>query len=225
MEGQEPIQILLVDDHHVVRRGIRRLLDAESDMRVVGEESSGEGAVAAASQLAPNVVLMDIGLPGMDGIEATRLIRDRAAAAAVLAFSVHESDETFFAMIEAGATGYIPKNAAPEELLIAIRAVARGEVYVHSSVAHLLIHDLQSGAANPPPDDRALLESLSERERAVLVMVAEGMINKQMGTRLGISPKTVARHRENLMKKLALHSRTDLVKFAIRTGLIDAGGD
>jgi len=208
----------LVDDHEVVRSGIRALLDAQAGMQVVGEAGSGEEAVRAACDLMPDVVLMDITMPGMDGLEAARRVKEACEAAAVLALTIHEGREYFFEMLKAGASGYVPKSAAAEELIFAIRAVARGEVYLHSSVAQLLLQEHLRQQEGGTEDS---MSGLSEREREVLRLVAEGLLNKDIGERLGISPKTVARHRENIMRKLNLHNRTELVKYAIKMGLID----
>lgn len=211
------IRLLLVDDHQVVRSGIRALLDAQEGMQVVGEAGSGEEAIRAACELKPDVVLMDITMPGMDGLEATRYVKQVCESAAVLALTMHEGREYFFEMLKAGASGYVPKSAAAEELIFAIRAVARGEVYLHSSVAQFLLQEhlrQQEGGGGETA-------GLSERELEVLRLVAEGLLNKDIGERLGISPKTVARHRENIMRKLNLHNRTELVKYAIKMGLID----
>jgi two-component system response regulator NreC len=219
MAENEPIRLLLVDDHDVVRSGIRALLEAQSDMEVVGEASSGEQAVAASMKLAPDVVLMDITMPRMDGMAATRQMAECCGDVAVLALTIHEGREYFFEMLNAGASGYVPKSAAAEELMIAIRAVARGEVYIHSSVAQLLLQDhLRRSQVD---DADGSMDELTDREREVLALVAEGLLNREIGEVLGISPKTVARHRENIMRKLELHSRTDLVKYAIKIGLID----
>jgi two-component system response regulator NreC len=219
MAENEPIRLLLVDDHDVVRSGIRALLEAQSDMEVVGEASSGEQAVAASMKLTPDVVLMDITMPRMDGMAATRQMAECCGDVAVLALTIHEGREYFFEMLNAGASGYVPKSAAAEELMIAIRAVARGEVYIHSSVAQLLLQDhLRRSQVD---DADGSMDELTDREREVLALVAEGLLNREIGEVLGISPKTVARHRENIMRKLELHSRTDLVKYAIKIGLID----
>ncbi len=218
MMETETIRLLLVDDHEVVRSGIRALLDAQAGMQVVGEAGSGEEAVRAACDLMPDVVLMDITMPGMDGLEAARRVKEACEAAAVLALTIHEGREYFFEMLKAGASGYVPKSAAAEELIFAIRAVARGEVYLHSSVAQLLLQEHLRQQEGGTEDS---MSGLSEREREVLRLVAEGLLNKDIGERLGISPKTVARHRENIMRKLNLHNRTELVKYAIKMGLID----
>jgi two-component system response regulator NreC len=219
MTDSNTIRILLVDDHEVVRSGIRALIDAQQDMLVVGEAADGAAAVEMACELHPDVVLMDISMPGVDGMEATRRMKECGEATGVLALTIHEGREYFFEMLNAGASGYIPKSAAADELMIAIRAVARGEVYLHSSVAQLLLQDhLRRGRGDQDADS---MGDLSDREREVLTLVAEGLLNKDIGERLDISPKTVARHRENIMRKLGLHSRTELVKYALRIGLID----
>ncbi len=219
MTDSNTIHILLVDDHEVVRSGIRALIDAQQDMAVVGEAANGEEAVEIACELHPNVVLMDITMPGVDGMEATRRMKECGEATAVLALTIHEGREYFFEMLNAGASGYIPKSAAADELMIAIRAVARGEVYLHSSVAQLLLQDHLRRSRGEQETNS--MGDLSDREREVLTLVAEGLLNKDIGERLDISPKTVARHRENIMRKLGLHSRTELVKYALRIGLID----
>ncbi len=218
MNEAATIRVMLVDDHDVVRAGIRALIDAQPDMSVVAEASNATQALTLLPEVQPDVVLMDITMPGIDGLEAARLARERCPSAAVLALTIHEGREYFFAMLNAGASGYIPKSAAADELMIAIRAVARGEVYLHSSVAQLLLQDhLRRGRG----EGEEGMGSLTERENEVLTLVAEGLSNREIGEQLGISAKTVARHRENIMRKLGLHSRTQLVKYAIKMGLID----
>ena len=211
-------RLLLVDDHAVVRSGLRMLLEGEADMEIVGEASSGAEALTAVEELQPDVVLMDIGLPDQSGIDATRAIKQRSPGTAVVALTIHEDEEYFFRMLEAGATGYVPKRAAPEELLTAIRTAAVGEVYLYPSLARLLVTDYL-GQEQQARSTRAV-DGLSEREQEVLTQLAEGASNAEIAEKLGISPKTVARHRENIMHKLGLHSRTALVKYAIRKGII-----
>ena len=223
MSSQNPIKLLLVDDHDVVRSGIRALLEAQNDMEVVGEAGNGLEALQALEVVQPDVVLMDITMEGMDGLEATRLMKQTSQQAAVLALTIHEGREYFFEMLNSGASGYIPKSAAPEELMIAIRAVARGEVYLHSSVARLLLRDYMHSDKDEKGEDPGA--QLTEREQEVLTLLGEGMVNREIGEQLDISPRTVARHRENIMRKLGLHSRTELVKYAIRIGLIDIEED
>ena len=211
-------RLLLVDDHAVVRSGLRMLLEGEPDMEIVGEAGTGAEALKAVEELRPDVVLMDIGLPDQSGIDATRAIKRLNPATAVVALTIHEDQEYFFRMLEAGATGYVPKRAAPEELLTAIRTAALGEVYLYPSLARLLVSDY----LDQDQQARAThaVDGLSPREQEVLAHLAEGAGNAEIAETLGISPKTVARHRENLMHKLGLHSRTELVKYAIRKGII-----
>jgi two-component system response regulator NreC len=213
------IRLLLVDDHAVVRSGLRMLLENERDVAIVGEASFAAEAMDLASSLKPNVILMDIGLPDLSGIEATREIKKRMPDVSVVALTIHEDEEYFFKMLEAGASGYVPKRAAPEELLTAIRAAASGQVYLYPSLAKLLVRDFLEGG-------RASLEQaasdLTDREQEVLTYLAEGANNSEIAASLVISPKTVARHRENIMRKLNLHSRAELVRYAIRKGIITA---
>ena len=212
------MRLLLVDDHEVVRSGLRMLLDSEQDVQIVGEAGTAEEALRAVQELEPDVVLMDIGLPDLSGIEAATRIREIRPQIAVVALTIHEDKEYFFRMLDAGASGYVPKRAAPEELLTAIRAAAKGEVYLYPSLATLLVKDYMG----QDPDDREarMLNGLTERELEVLGHLADGASNSEIGDTLQISPKTVARHRENIMRKLNLHSRTELVKYAIRKGII-----
>ncbi len=213
-------RILLVDDHAVVRSGLRMLLENERDVEIIGEAASAHEAIEAAMKLRPNVILMDIGLPDLSGIDATREIKKRVPDSAIVALTIHEDEEYFFKMLEAGATGYVPKRAAPEELLTAIRAAATGQVYLYPSLAKLLVRDFLSGG-RPASADQTDTE-LTEREAEVLTYLAEGANNEEIAAALVISPKTVARHRENIMRKLNLHSRAELVRYAIRKGIIKA---
>ena len=212
------MRLLLVDDHEVVRSGLRMLLDSEQDIQIVGEAGTAAEALRAVQELQPDVVLMDIGLPDLSGIEAATRIREIRPQVAVVALTIHEDKEYFFRMLDAGASGYVPKRAAPDELLTAIRAAAKGEVYLYPSLATLLVKDYMG----QDPDDREarILNGLTERELEVLGHLADGASNSEIGDTLQISPKTVARHRENIMRKLNLHSRTELVKYAIRKGII-----
>lgn len=212
------IRLLLVDDHEVVRSGLRMLLENEADVEIVGEAGTASEAVKAVIRLNPSVVLMDIGLPDLSGIEATRLIKQSQAETAIVALTIHEDEEYFFKMLEAGASGYVPKRAAPEELLTAIRAAARGEVYLYPSLAKVLVRDYFAQESTAKKDQK--VNGLTPREQEVLTYLAEGASNAEIADKLYISPKTVARHRENIMRKLNLHTRTDLVKYAIRKGII-----
>lgn len=213
-------RLLLVDDHIVVRSGLRMLLENEQDVEIVGEAGTAAEATAAVAQLKPDLVLMDIGLPDMSGIDVTREIKRLHPPTAVVALTIHESEEYFFKMLEAGASGYVPKRAAPEELLTAIRTAAAGEVYLYPPLAKLLVKDYLSHEAQSKME--RTLNGLTEREQEVLAHLADGASNDEIAEALTISPKTVARHRENIMHKLNLHSRTELVKYAIRKGIIQA---
>jgi two-component system response regulator NreC len=212
------IRLLLVDDHEVVRSGLRMLLESAGGVEIVGEAGTAQEALTLVSDVRPDVVIMDIGLPDLSGIEAAREIRARRPETAIVALTIHEDQEYFFKMLEAGATGYVPKRAAPEELLTAIEAAAAGEVYLYPSLAKFLVKDYLS--QEPQLKATRALDGLTEREQEVLAQLAEGANNAAIGETLGISPKTVARHRENIMRKLNLHSRSELVKYAIRKGII-----
>jgi two-component system response regulator NreC len=213
------IRLLLVDDHAVVRSGLKMLLENERDVEIVGEASSASEAMEAATRLKPDVILMDIGLPDLSGIDATREIKKRVSDVSIVALSIHEDEEYFFKMLEAGASGYVPKRAAPEELLTAIRAAATGQVYLYPSLAKLLVRDYLDGGRAPAEQPAT---DLTDREHEVLTYLAEGASNEEIASSLVISPKTVARHRENIMRKLNLHSRAELVRYAIRKGIIKA---
>jgi len=212
------IRLLLVDDHAVVRSGLRMLLETQEDMEIVGEAGTAREALDLLEQIHPDVILMDIGLPDLSGIEAARTIKERMPSTAIVALTIHEDEEYFFKMLEAGASGYVPKRAAPEELITAIQAAAGGEVYLYPSMAKLLVKDYLG--QDPAQKFPRALDGLTSREQEVLAPLAEGATNAEIADRLGISPKTVARHRENIMHKLNLHSRAELVKYAIRKGII-----
>jgi two-component system response regulator NreC len=214
------IQILLVDDHEIVRTGLRMMLLAEDDLDIVGEVNSGEEALQAVKDLKPNVVLMDVAMPGIGGIEATRKIKTANADTAVLALTMHEDEQYFFEMLNAGASGYIPKRAAPDDLVSAIRVVNQGNVFLYPTLAKLLVKDFLDRAES---GSTPVLEDLTPREREVLTHIAEGYTNREIAENLVISVKTVDRHRENIMQKLNLHNRVELVKYAIEKGLINVG--
>jgi two-component system, NarL family, response regulator NreC len=210
------IRLLLVDDHKIVRAGLRMLFAAETDMKIVGEAGNGTEALRMVQELGPDVVIMDVAMPGMNGIEATRRIKELMPSAAVLALTMHEDEEYFFEMLNAGASGYIPKRAAPDDLVAAVRAVAQGNVFLHATLARFLMRDiLQEGTAHADEDD-----GLTPREQEVLTLIAEGLTSREIAQQLVISPKTVDRHRENIMAKLNLHSRAELVRYAMSRGLL-----
>jgi two-component system response regulator NreC len=207
-----------VDDHEVVRSGLRMLLENEDDVDIVGEAGTAEDAIESVRKLSPDVVLMDIGLPDRSGIEAAGEIKQIFPETSIVALTIHEDEEYFFKMLEAGASGYVPKRAAPNELLTAIRTAASGEVYLYPSLAKLLVKDYLTQDQQARSDQSK--DNLTAREHEVLAHLADGATNFEIAETLGISPKTVARHRENIMRKLKLHSRTELVKYAIRKGII-----
>jgi two-component system response regulator NreC len=213
------VRLLLVDDHAVVRSGLRMLLENEKDVEIIGEAGNAEESLEALKTLNPDVILMDIGLPDRSGIDTAREIKKRSPETAVIALTIHEDKEYFFRMLEAGASGYVPKRAAPDELLTAIRTAASGEVYIYPSMAKWLVKDYLDQDQKSRPSET--LNGLTSREQEVLLYLAEGGTNPEIGEILSISPKTVARHRENIMRKLNLHSRTELVKYAIRKGIIE----
>ena len=223
----KPIRLMLVDDHEVVRTGLRTFLDTQSGFQVIAEAEEGEAAIQTALEVRPDVVVMDISMPGMDGLEATRRLKAEWPEAAVLALTVHEDKRLFLEMLSAGVAGYLTKRAAADELVQAIQTVLAGNAYLQPSLARWLLEDYQllvqaGGSSASPPGAAQGLEALSERERQVLEQVAQGRTNPEIGAQLGLSPKTIARHRERIMKRLNIHSRTELVKFAIRTGLISS---
>ena len=215
-------RILLVDDHAVVRGGLRMLLAADPELEIVGEAETGAAGVRLAGELQPDVVLMDISMPDMNGIDATRQIKADYPEIAVLALTMHEDDQYFFEMLSAGASGYVPKRAAPNDLISAIHAVRGGGMFLFPSLARSLVQDyLHRREHGGPAPLREGLEDLTEREREVLTLIAEGRSNQEIADALVISIKTVNRHRENIMAKLNLHSRVELVRYAIEKGLIE----
>ncbi|MFQ6013859.1 MAG: response regulator [Anaerolineae bacterium] len=215
------IRVLLVDDHAIVRAGLRMLLQAQPDVEIVGEAGKGTEAIQMVRELRPDVVLMDITMPDMDGFQATRKIKALEPETAVLALTIHEGEEYFFEMLNAGASGYVPKKAAPTELVSAIRVVHRGDVFLYPPLAKALVSDylrrVESGK------ERESYDGLTKRQRQVVKLIARGCRNQEIADLLVISVKTVERHRENIYRKLNLHSRVELVKYAIQKGLIDLG--
>jgi two-component system response regulator NreC len=196
------------------------LFVAEQDMEIVGEVNSGEEALQAVRALKPDVVIMDVAMPGIGGIEATRQIKAANPDTVILALTMHEDEQYFFEMLNAGASGYIPKRAAPDDLVSAIRVVSQGNVFLYPTLAKLLVKDfLEKAEAGSTP----IVDELTTREREVLTHIAEGYTNREIAENLVISVKTVDRHRENIMHKLNLHNRVELVKYAIEKGLITVG--
>jgi len=211
------VTVLVVDDHDVVREGIRMVLSSDPGLEVVGTASSGEEAVEKARELRPNVVVMDIGMPGISGFEATRRIREQVPETQVVALTVHDSEAYVFQMLQAGAVGYVVKRAPAEDVIQAVKRAAVGESVLHPSVARLVIRDY---LARVERGEESSIDTLSDREREVLKLVAEGRTNREIAELLFLSVKTVQAHRGNLMHKLGLHDRTEVVKYALRKGII-----
>ena len=214
----QKIRILVVDDHTIVRDGICALLALAPDIEVVGEAANGMEALNKVRELAPDVVLMDIAMPIMDGLEATRRIHKEFPEAKVLILTQYDEDEYVFSIIEAGAQGFISKTAASSELASGIRAVYHGHSYLSPLAAKVFVEDYQRRASTRGKEDT--YEQLTDREREVLKLVAEGYTTKEIAGTLVVSPKTVEGHKMNLMAKLNIHNKTDLIKYAIRKGII-----
>ena len=213
------IRVLIADDHAVLRDGIRALLGMYDDIEVVGEAEDGLEAVEQVGRLKPDVVLMDIAMPRLGGIEATLELRHRRSPTKVLVLTQYDTKEYIFTMLKAGAAGYILKKAAGTELVSAIRAVHSGESFLHPAVAKAVVDRYLSERAGEGPESS--YEQLTDREKEVLKLLAEGRSNREIAELLTLSAKTVMAHRANIMEKLDIHNRTELVKFAIRVGLVD----
>ncbi len=216
------IKVLLADDHAVVRKGIRLMLESEGDMEVVGEAEDGFEAMAMTEQLKPDVVLMDITMPKLNGLEAARQLKKSNDRVGVLFLTMHQGEEYFFQALKVGGSGYIPKSAQDTEVLAAIRTVAEGKPYLHPSVAHMLVSDYLERARTGTPEDP--YERLTDREKEILHLVASGHTNRQIADKLHLSINTVHNHRSSLMEKLGLHDRIELLKYAIRKGLVTEEG-
>lgn len=214
----DPIRVLLVDDHAVVRAGIRALLEVEDDLTVVGEAGTGEEGVLKASGLRPDVVLMDLSMPGGGGLEATRRIVELGHGIRLLVLTVHGEEEYMVPVLDAGASGYITKQSADYELVEAIRTVASGNTYLYPPAARLLLQRFRCSRKQGTSADP--LHVLSDREREVLTRIAEGFNAPEIGEQLGISATTVDTYRQRGMEKLDLRHRSELVRFALRTGLL-----
>ncbi len=212
------LRILIVDDHGIVRAGVRSLLEGQPDIEVVGEAAGGEEAIEKALQLRPELVLMDIAMPGMNGIEATRRVKKELPDVSVLVLSMHDDEEFFFPVLRAGASGYILKEAEPQELLYAIRTVNQGNVFLSPAVATTL---LENFVTVTPEHVEESYGTLTRREKEVLRLAASGQTNREIAEALFLSIRTVEKYRQAVMHKLGLSRREDLTKYAIRRGLID----
>lgn len=211
-------RILIADDHAIVREGIRMILQSQADFEVVGEAQDGEEAVRLTQTLKPDVVVMDISMPKVTGIEATQKIKRARPETHVLILTMHEEESYVFQLLRLGAAGYVLKRAAATDLVDAIRAAACGKAFLYPTVARGVVRDyldrIQTG------EGKERYDGLTEREREILVLIADGLTNSQIADRLFISVKTVQTHRAHLMEKLDLHDRSLLVRYAVRKGLI-----
>lgn len=212
-----PVRILLADDHAILRSGLRRILESYSGFEVVGEAASGAEAVALAREYQAEVVIMDVGMPGLNGIEATAQILRRSPETAVLILSMHSDERYVVRALKAGARGYLLKDTVEQELIEAIQRVHAGQSFFSPAVATVLSKRDQGGAGGAEVEDR--YELLTEREREVYQLLAEGKSNKEIATLLGLSLHTVETHRTRVMEKLRLHSAAELVLSAVRRGL------
>jgi len=211
------IKVLVVDDHAMFRQGICALVGSYEDLEVVGEAENGREAVEKVREFSPEVVLMDIAMPIMGGLEATRRIQKEAPNTKVLVLTQYDDSEYVLSLVRAGARGYISKTATASELISAIRAVNAGEFFLYPSAAKTLIEEYLRRAGGEKDE----YDRLTSREREILQLVAEGQTNREIADTLVIGVKTVLRHRTNIMEKLGFHNRTELIKYAIRKGLIE----
>jgi two-component system response regulator NreC len=213
------IRILVADDHTILRAGLRMMLNAQPDMEVIGEAQDGRQALQEAQRLQPDVILMDITMPDVNGIEATRQIKRVLPDVKILVLTMHEHDEYVFQALRAGASGYMLKEAAATDLITAIHVIRSGQFYLSPTAQSVVVGDYLQRVRTG--EERDSYSTLTEREREILKLVAEGHTNNQIAERLIISPKTVDTHRTHIMDKLNLHSRAELVKYAMRRGLLE----
>ncbi|MHB1418530.1 MAG: response regulator [Bacillota bacterium] len=218
-EGAKDIDVLLAEDHAVVRAGLRMLINAEPDMRVVGEAENGLQAVQEALRLRPKVAMMDVSMPELNGLEAAGRIIEACPMVNVLILTMHENEEYFFEALRVGALGYVPKSAADGEVLAAIRSVAQGQTYLHPSVAHLLVNNYLGRVTSG--EEKESFDGLTSREQEILRLIATGHSNKEIAQKLSLSVHTVHNHRTRLMEKLGVHDRLELLKYAIKKGLLE----
>jgi len=212
-----PIKIIIVDDHGLFRAGLHALLANRPEIEVIGEAADGDTAVRLIYETRPDLVLMDVSMPGLNGIEATRQIKERYPDTRVLALTVHENESMLREMIRAGASGYIIKRAVESELINAIQAVMRGNMYVHPAMTRMLFTDISPSIKPKDIND----ETLTPRELVILKLLARGYTNRQIAQELNISPRTVEGHRSSLVGKLGFHSRVDLINYAEKHGLLE----
>ena len=213
--SDKPMRILIADDHAIVREGLEAILSAQPDLTLVGMAANGLEAVALAAELEPDVILIDLMMPKMDGLTAIQAIRAANAQACILVLTSFADDERVFKAVKAGARGYLLKDTLPQDLLKAIREVARGEVSLHPEIARRMLREINQPAANP-------LDELTERELETLRLIAEGLSNQEIAAKMGIHENTVAKYVSALLGKLSLTSRTQAALFAIRSGVVKA---
>lgn len=213
------ITVLLADDHAIVREGVKRILAGEADIQVVGEASDGVEAVALAKQLHPTVAVLDISMPRLDGIEATRQIRASVPDTHTIALTMHADDSYVFQLIKAGSSGCVLKHDAAPDLIEAIRSAARGEAFLYPQAMTAVAEDYLTGVEHG--ENRETYDGLTAREKEILTLIAHGATNQEIAKQLFISVKTVQTHRAHILEKLGLHDRTQLVRYAIRKGLIE----
>lgn len=213
------IRVLVVDDHALFRQGIVGLLDSQSDIEVVGQAADAQGAMEAVSRLSPDVLLMDVAMPGISGLDATSEIKDRYPNVQVLILTIHDREDYLYRALRAGASGYVLKGADINDLLAAVRTAHQGEIYLYPSVTKTLVSEYLRQARSG--EDHGTHDRLSEREREILRLIAEGQTTPEIATTLFLSPHTVQSHRDHIMTKLDLHSKAALIKYAIAKGLID----
>jgi len=219
MENND-INILIADDHELLRDGLKELFGKTPDIKVVGEASNGEEAVAKVAELSPDVILMDITMPTMNGLQAAKTIKSNSPNTKILLLTVHESDEYLAEMLNIGLAGYIVKTASGREVVSAIRAVNKGDVYLYPSIARMLVKEFTSSIDKKKRN--TVYDGLTEREKEILMHIADDKKNREIADIMGLKIRTVQAHRTNLMDKLGAHDRTELVKYAIRKGIIDA---
>ena len=213
------IRILLADDHAILRAGLVRLLSEEPDIEVVGEADNGREAVQKVQELHPDIVLMDIGMPVMNGMEATKQIKKRDNEVKILVLTMHDNEEYLFQVLQAGASGYVLKKAADSDLVNAIHVVNRGDCFLYPSAAKMVVEDYLEKLKHGQ-EPTSSFDTLTDREREILTLVAEGYTNREIAEALFISVKTVETHKANIMEKLNLHRRAELVHYAIRKGIL-----
>lgn len=220
--AEDPIRVVLIDDHTVLRDGLKLLLSLEPDIQVVGEAGNGSQGITVAEQMAPNVVVTDVGLPDVDGVEVTRRLREELPETRVLVLTVHDEDHYVFTLMQAGASGYLLKNAAGDDLVNAIRAVVAGKPWLQPEIAQRLMAFAGGRPAAPKSGLDSLIEPLTSRELEVLRLLAGAASNREIAQRLKISPRTVETHLANIYGKLGVRGRTEAMLWAIREDVTDA---